>query len=410
MTPMLTDDAIRSALRPGAEIAAPPEFMGDLMKRIAANPAQGGRFGAQSWRPTLRLAMQLALVILLILALVLSAFVIGNLTKLGGPNGVVAAIENGQVVTLDPRTGEAFATVSEFAEPAGLGRSPDGSTLAFWSRVDGAWRPWTMRADGTTQTRLANNLASISMQPGGMIYSENGLLLTSGAKVDGVDRILVIDLGSGDGTLLGPPEGAGGHVPSPNGDRIAFNFSHGQGHHTIAVMTADGEDLTDLTTELAADSGGADSWSPDGKWIYFGAGGPQVDSEGHGYTASTVYRVNVETREIEPLTHDQVAAAPALSPDGTLVAYMAWSDPNTPPDLWVMNADGGGAHLLREKADIRGWSGDNNYVLVEFNAGGFEARLVAIPVAGGADQIITTNAECWSPPCFSDVSWGHPRP
>ena len=100
--------------------------------------------------------------------------------------------------------------------------------------------------------------------------------------------------------------------------------------------------------------GGPDTWSPDGKWIYF-------DDSG------AVYRVNVVGDSTQRLTGDDIGAyAPASSPDGTHIAFIV--DHNQQYwDLYAANSDGTDVHKLLDHAEHDGWSADSRYILAQWN-------------------------------------------
>jgi len=81
------------------------------------------------------------------------------------------------------------------------------------------------------------------------------------------------------------------------------------------------------------------SWSPDGKWLAFA----EKPSEGQ---PAHIVRLSLETLERERLTtppeHSQGDHSPALSPDGTLLAFVRSSaGDGRNSDLWVQPVEGG---------------------------------------------------------------------
>jgi|CXWL01.1.fsa_nt_gi Tol biopolymer transport system component len=100
--------------------------------------------------------------------------------------------------------------------------SPDGQHIAFVSTRDGDYEIYIMKADGTNQTRLTNNV-------------------------------------TGEGQL----------VWSPDGQKIAFIcvFDPAPGNREICLVDADGKNYMRLTNDAAYDI--SPSWSPDGKRLAF---------------------------------------------------------------------------------------------------------------------------------------------
>ena len=177
------------------------------------------------------------------------------------------------------------------------------------------------------------------------------------------------------------------------------------------MIDRDGSGLRDLTGDLPGLAVfGANGWSPDGSFVYFGAGDDST---------TAIFRVNVKTATSERLTGTDIQAfAPALSPDGTLVSFMVWAGAWW--DVHLIGADGTGEHRLLEHATNDGWSGDGSYVLAEWhqptpgapNGGlalvrpdGTEPR-VALPF----DWVCATNPDNGQPRCLNGASWGGPTP
>ena len=96
----------------------------------------------------------------------------------------------------------------------------------------------------------------------------------------------------------------------PRIDRwIAFTKEVEGTVRSLAIIRTDGSGMRTVSGDLTH-VGGPDTWSPDGKWIYF-------DDTGR------VYRANVADGFTQRLTEYALAAyAPASSPDGTLIAFI----------------------------------------------------------------------------------------
>ena len=122
---------------------------------------------------------------------------------------------------------------------------------------------------------------------------------------------------------------------------------------------------------------GPDSWSADGRWIYFDAAPP--DGPGR------IYRADVARGLSEPLTPESLGArGPALSPDGTLIAF------NVPHgdlwDLYAANADGSQAHRVLTEAFNQGWSSDGRLILARWMPVGVRGGLATIRPDGSGRQ------------------------
>ncbi len=96
---------------------------------------------------------------------------------------------------------------------------------------------------------------------------------------------------------------------SPDGSRIAFN-SDRDGTHNLFLMDGDGHNLRQLTHEKTPVVAGMQSWTADGKWIYFGlfGNGPprmcRIQPDGSGF--EVIHRGGID---------------PAISPDGKTLVY-----------------------------------------------------------------------------------------
>jgi TolB protein len=78
-----------------------------------------------------------------------------------------------------------------------------------------------------------------------------------------------------------------------------------------------------------------------------------------------VWSVNADGTDLTRLTDSSWHEFdPALSPDGTRIAYR--SEPNDYPELWLMNADGSGKHQLASGGGFPAWSADGSKILYAF--------------------------------------------
>ena len=161
----------------------------------------------------------------------------------------------------------------------------------------------------------------------------------------------------------------------------------------------DGSEMRDVSGHLpaAAQVDGANSWSPDGMWIYFPA-------------EPWVFRANVATGTSTRLTWEHYqAAAPALSPDGMLLAYTISTPSNW--DLYVANSDGTGAHRVLNDARDNGWSADGRFVLSRWMPSDQPGGLALVsPDGSGYRLVVPAEQACPDRTTGCDVDWGQPRP
>jgi Tol biopolymer transport system component len=183
--------------------------------------------------------------------------------------------------------------------------SPDGSMIAFTRSEPGGAAIWTMRADGSAPTRLAQGGMPQWAPDGSRIVGQaGGTLFTIAA--DGTDQVSVSDEATL-GLLISSPSW------SADRDHLIFVGAEADGKASdLYSVGTDGKNLTKLTTTPADEAsprvspdgtliafqthdrcictitaagvsptpladwrgkGGSLSWSPDGRWIA-SAGGP----------------------------------------------------------------------------------------------------------------------------------------
>ena len=402
---MPTDEAIRHALEAGPEVVAPADFAAGVGRAIARQPQRRGwvPFNAGDGSRTLRLVGQLLLLIALLLALVVGAIILGALRERGNPGEQLFIAQANALSVIDPRTGSLTTVFNEPSGIAGVARSTHGDLVSFWTGTEKNDLE-LLRADGTGRRRVATNITPTPVYAGGIdVWTADDRYLASGVTVDGRSRILVVDVATGDGSLIGPDDGADSPLWAPDGEWLVF--AHDQpDRRTLAMTRRDGSGLREITGSLAARVSGPDNSSSDGTWIYFDAAAP-------GGSQHNVYRVNVHTGRSQQLTEGQPAAAPALAPDDSTVAFMVWvrTSNGQNSSVWVMTADGSNPRLLSQDSDLRGWSSDSHYVLVVVRHPDGSTQLVATTPDGRERRILLTLDSC-PEPCLESLSWGWPRP
>lgn len=228
--------------------------------------------------------------------------------------------------------------------------SPDGRIV--FARGSGSLRElWVMRADGTNQTRLTFNTVA-DVQP---VWSPNGKQLAFVRFGPDGDRKIYVMNAEPNGATVQVVDGPGflDILPdwAPNG-RIAFSSDRGDGDQNgVFSVKADGSKLRRLTApELFAGSPG---WSPNDGEIAV------VDNFCGACPESDVVVINLESGEIRQLTDSvENEAFPDFSRDGGRIAYDAGSidvpEPGDfgPPDIYVIDADGGAANNLTNSPEF----------------------------------------------------------
>jgi Tol biopolymer transport system component/uncharacterized protein YjdB len=196
---------------------------------------------------------------------------------------------------------------------------------------------------------------------------------------------------------------------SPDGARLAF---YGESYLSLScglyIARADGSEAQRISDRCGYSSGSdRPAWSPDGTRLAFSpvnTGNSDQD---------TIYVVNADGSNLRPLfsfSPVRPVANPTWSPDGTQLAFEAVVFyPNFPDSnyIYVMNADGSGAHSLRNTAGGRSpaWSPDGSqlaFVRSDYLLGSSDIWLIH-PDGSGATNLTQGNgaafaaAPAWSP-------------
>lgn len=149
-------------------------------------------------------------------------------------------------------------------------------------------------------------------------------------------QIFTIGLDGGETTqLTSGPISARTPEFSPDGRRIVFaRPSRGQVKGGLFTIGSDGTDLRRLTSRPGD---GAPSYSPSGDQIVF---------NGHSGGHTRILSIRADGGGLTVLTHGPfVDRGPVFSPDGRNIAFSRAGKKRN-PDLYVMRANGTGAHLL----------------------------------------------------------------
>lgn len=250
------------------------------------------------------------------------------------------------VFALDPATGEA-TKLTKSHQVADLQPvwSPDGGRIAFVRRVNLTGRPdlFAMTAQGKGRIRLTRT----NVPERDPAWTPTGTHIVYAARTSphGPFRIFLARAdGSGRIQLTTQAAGTADRAPavSPDGTRIAFVSDRDGGFPEVYLMFADGSGVVRLTTNALVD--GNPAWTPDGTRL--------VVERCCANGTSDLVAIDVATRAEAPVTATTTHAEfdPVVSPDGAMVAYVAFEVGQGNVDVWVANLDGSAPVRLTQDA------------------------------------------------------------
>ena len=195
--------------------------------------------------------------------------------------------------------------------------SPDGKRLAYVAGQEGAPPQLYVRWMATGGTA---KVADLPQAPSQIAWSPDGRRLAF--------SLLVPDTGATLGAPMVKPEGAKWAEPLKVIDRLTYRYDGAgylkPGYRHIFVVSADGGSPRQLTFG-AVDDGGRLSWSADGRSILFSA--DRAAGWQHRAQHADIWRVGVDDGALTELLHtDGPSSDPALSPDGSKIAYVGFTD------------------------------------------------------------------------------------
>ena len=198
--------------------------------------------------------------------------------------------------------------------------SPDGRWIAFTGTRDGQRDIYLIRPDGSEETRLTSS----SWQEMYPAFSPDGQKIAYTAlQEDGNADIYVMDLdGSHSIRLTDHPAFDSAPAWSPDGTQIAFE-SERDGHWQIYVMNADGSGQRNLSNNPFMEHEPA--WSPDGQRIAF-----HSDNRVSGGN-EVIYMMSPDGSNVADLTSERAETSqrdmgPAWSPDGNWIFFSSYRD------------------------------------------------------------------------------------
>jgi TolB protein len=184
--------------------------------------------------------------------------------------------------------------------------SPDGKQIVFGSNRDnGVFQIFVMNADGTgtptqvTYPTVLSRFASWSPDGKRLVFRHGIDINVMNADGAGAPVPLTQELA---------PSFAQMPVWSPDGRHIAF-MSFREGYCSVFLMTADGNNQTNLTPKDPADANNtwcsrAPSWSTDGREIYFMSLRPSTGG------VTEIFVMNMDGSDLRQLTHTGTNGSP----------------------------------------------------------------------------------------------------
>lgn len=425
--PYLVDErALRQAISPSREHAAPPGLLDSIVEQVAATRQR--RVLRLPWTaangfvlPRQQHLTRLAMVAMLLLALAAALVVIGQQRTQPTPlaNGLVTFGRGGDIWIVPPQGGDPLplATTAGTLESDPV-YSPDGSLMAFFSTTaeNAPVLIEVMRPDGTDRRTLT---------PGGIVpdswtlswASDNRNLVTD-ESVRGFPRVILLSVDE-PGALhpLATPGPAQRPAWSRDGRWIAITRQV-DGDDRLSLVHPDGSGLRELPR---VDDGVGRIWD-----VTWAPGSTELIITREQLTPNRsvqLYVLDVSSESWTQIpTAGRRAYAPRLSRDGSRIAFASDSG-SCREDILLMDRDGGNLRTLLNGSFLLDWSPDNSEILaiVVGEPRRASGGIIAVDVASGTTRIVAPftqadlpseygNDPCAWYPGFRGVAWqGIPR-
>lgn len=376
-----------------------PDYTELLLARTAATRQRPGWVFPERWLPMSTISRRLApapaltwrgvaVVALLILALVTAAVYIGSqprrLPAPFGPaaNGVIPYVSGGDLFVGDPVTGTSRLLVGGPEGDAFPQFSPDGTRVAFVRDVGTTTvKPgdvYVVGEDGSGLRKITRepiwNVISVSWTPDGRGIAVVSEVSAAANQLDVYDAA-----GSGEVTTVATIPGLDlVQFRPPDGGALLYRDAGG-----LFVMNADGTNVHPIllaSDRASNDYWGGATWSADGTQVFYTRPHAQEAPTG---TCCSLWVVNADGSGAHQFVSNEGTGwdgQPTVSPDGTRIAF--WS----PPQVAVAPADGSGP-VIRIGPELAGtahwvWSPDSSKILMIPNDGSSSSAYLLDPDGG----------------------------
>ncbi|HKK92977.1 MAG TPA: S9 family peptidase [Longimicrobiales bacterium] len=246
--------------------------------------------------------------------------------------------------------------------------SPEGDRLLWVSSAEGSSQLWLRWMDTGEEARITN----LTESPGALSWSPDGEWIAFTMFVERAPRPALLT------GMPAPPDGAEWAAPAVvvediqyksdgNPDLIEQGFTH------VFVVPSEGGTPRQVTSGEFDHSSPA--WTPDGALVVVANRRPDADREGND---TDLYEVDLETGVLTRLT-DRYGpdASPAVSPDGSRIAYTGFDDEYLGyhlTRLYVMDRDGSGKREivtgLDRDIEAVHWSAGGDGLYVQYTTEG----------------------------------------
>jgi Tol biopolymer transport system component len=330
-----------------AEVAQPrfPDYFDEALDRAVAKRQRPAWTFPERWFPMDILSRRRPLVpalpsrpagLLLLLLLLLAVTVaigVGALLLQQRPappfglasNGLMAYSQGGDIYTTDPHTGEVRLIVGGPTEDFAPGFTSDGTQVIFIRGIQ--LEPQEVIAVMMVDADGSNVRTIVEPEVAGELHwgylSPDGRLYAVANSAEGVPRLSVVDVSTGERTPLEVPVEAGSFEWLPDSSGIVFRGV--EGDHTIYTVGADGTGFRELTSpRTERNYNDRMQVSHDGRYLGHNA---RVD----GTHMILLYDMQSgQTRSIEPPgDRPGHVGHPVFSTDSQLVAYVRYEEPST---------------------------------------------------------------------------------